>query len=189
MKRVLALLLVALIAIPAFQSCKKGENDPAISLKSRKARLVGEWELTEGTLTRVMGGTTVVYTYTGTTVSVSTGGSFNYTQSLTVEKDGTYKLTTIDNGDQTVDEGQWYFLEANKDKELKAKEAVAFVVTKRTYTPAAGTPTITSFVSVMPNYVWQLDELSSKEMIIIYDEVTTTSSTTSITGTMTYEKK
>jgi hypothetical protein len=189
MKRVLLFLLIAVFAIPTFQSCKKGENDPAISFKSRKARLVGEWELTEGTITRNWSGTTIIYTYNGTTVSVSTGGSNNYTQSIVIDKDGTYELTTIDNGTSTVDIGQWYFMEGNKDKDLKAREAVAFVVTTRTVTPPAGSPTITTYVSVVPDYVWQLDELSSKELIIIYDESTTGGTTNSFVGTLTFTKK
>lgn len=31
--------------------CKKGENDPTLSLRSRKARLVGKWVLEEGNMT------------------------------------------------------------------------------------------------------------------------------------------
>jgi hypothetical protein len=45
MKKVFLVMLAALIVIPAFQSCKKGENDPAISFRSRDARLIGNWKL------------------------------------------------------------------------------------------------------------------------------------------------
>ena len=38
---VFALLSVTILA------CKKGENDPFLSLSSRKARLAGEWKLTK----------------------------------------------------------------------------------------------------------------------------------------------
>lgn len=34
---------LALACLPLIQSCKKGEGDPFLSLRSRKARLTGEW--------------------------------------------------------------------------------------------------------------------------------------------------
>ena len=43
------LLILALVA--AFTSCKKGENDPFLSLKSRKGRLAGDWIVKSATYT------------------------------------------------------------------------------------------------------------------------------------------
>jgi hypothetical protein len=190
MKRLLLVLLVAMIAIPTFQSCKKGENDPAISLKSRKARLVGEWSLKEGVLTSVNGGTSTILTYNGTTLSFSSGGSVNYTQTMEIIKDGTFKNTTLNNGATRIDEGQWYFMGANKDKDLKNKEVVAFFVTQISYTPAGGTTSIGTYKGIQPDYMWQLDELKSKEIIVKYDESSTEGgSTDTYSGTVTYEKK
>lgn len=41
-------ILLVLAFVAAFQfSCKKGDEDPALSLLSRKARLVGDWNLVE----------------------------------------------------------------------------------------------------------------------------------------------
>ncbi len=189
MKRLLLVLLVAVFAMPTFQSCKKGENDPSISLKSRKARLVGEWTLEKGTITITSGGSSGVITYNGSTESFSTGGSLNYTLKIVIEKDGTFESTELEDGDLTVTEGQWYFLDGNKDKDIKAKECVAFVNTKVTSTPAGGTPTISTYSSVVPDGTWQLDKLSSKEIIVKYDEQYTTGSTYSRTGTLTFTKK
>jgi hypothetical protein len=42
-------LTAALIFANLFFSCKKGEDDPVVSLNSRKARLAGNWHLTEAT--------------------------------------------------------------------------------------------------------------------------------------------
>lgn len=44
-----AFALVAL-AIPTFTGCKKGENDPGISVKSRDSRISGVWKLTGGSI-------------------------------------------------------------------------------------------------------------------------------------------
>jgi len=45
MKRLLLVLLVAIIAIPTFQSCKKYENGPTISFRSKKARVANDWAI------------------------------------------------------------------------------------------------------------------------------------------------
>lgn len=40
---------IAVLLTAGFVSgCKKGAEDPAISLRSRKARIVGEWDMTKG---------------------------------------------------------------------------------------------------------------------------------------------
>jgi len=39
-------IAVAIVSVTV-QSCKKGEDDPAISLRSRDARLIGEWKLSK----------------------------------------------------------------------------------------------------------------------------------------------
>jgi len=51
MKRKIMILSMLLIgATVILNSCKKGEDDPFITLHSRKARLTGEWKLTEMSL-------------------------------------------------------------------------------------------------------------------------------------------
>lgn len=37
-------IAVAIVSVTV-QSCKKGEDDPALSLSSRKARFAGEWTI------------------------------------------------------------------------------------------------------------------------------------------------
>lgn len=39
-------LMIGAITLPAMESCKKGENDPGMTFKSRDKRLLGTWELT-----------------------------------------------------------------------------------------------------------------------------------------------
>lgn len=189
MKKLLIVLLAVVLAVPAFQACKKGKNDPAISLKSRKARLVGEWRLEEGTITITLGSNTQVITYNGSTASYSTGGSVSYTQTVTVNKDDTWESNEMNDGDLTVQEGQWYFMGDNKDNEIKNKECVGFVITRQTFTPAGGSASIYSASGVTPDFVWRLDKLSSKEIIVTFKYVETGSTTYSRTGTVTYTKK
>jgi hypothetical protein len=205
MKRLILVLLVAIMAIPAFQSCKKGENDPTISLRSRKARLVGEWKLSEGTIVNNYGSDVYTFTYNGSTCVVSGAGSasWSHTDQISIEKDGTFKLTLVDDGATDILEGNWYFLGANKETEIKNKEAVNFVYTKWTSTPAGGTPTVTSYSGFIfthysvPNgfndfpyngfgFTWLLDELKNKEIIVKVESTKTGTTTDNYTGTMTY---
>jgi hypothetical protein len=194
MKRVLLVLLAAVFAIPAFQSCKKGENDPALSLKSRKARLCGEWNLKEGFTKNINhDGTITTYTYNGTNVVITATGlpddGYIITKKLTVNKEGTYKLENLYEDNETISEGAWYFGRANKDLDLKDKETVIFVRNKYTYVD--GTTVITTGNETLENFsTWQLDRLSSKELIVLINGAATENGeTSSYTGTMTYEKK
>ena len=47
MKNLKIALFVVLAATFILPSCKKGENDPFISLKSRDARITAKWKLTK----------------------------------------------------------------------------------------------------------------------------------------------
>jgi hypothetical protein len=202
MKRVLLVLLIAIIAIPTFQSCKKGENDPAISLRSRKARLVGEWKLSQGTVEKKIGSNVLNYAFDGakcvTTGDVNT--TTNYTEDLSIMKDGTFTFSIFDDGKKIIYLGNWYFLGANKDSDIKNKECVNFVITKCTYTPPSGTTVEMDYTGFyydlriinLPfsegnGFTWQLDELKNKEIIVKFSfSIKTPTDTNSYTGTLTY---
>ncbi len=188
MKRLVLVLLVAVMAVPMLQSCKKGANDPGISLRSRKARLVAEWTLSSGSVVYTSG-TSETLTYTGATVSSSLGGSQSYTETVEIIKDGTYKRTVINDGATRVETGQWYFMEGNKDNDIKSKEVVSFFETQIVYTPAGGVATTATYTGVTPDYTWRLDELKNKEIIVLIDETSNSGTASSTKGTMTYTAK
>jgi len=191
MKKVKFALLMLLAAILILPACKKGENDPMLSLLSRKSRLVGEWNLKEGTTTYTQGGTTFTYTYNGTTRSYTISGqtfTTAYTQKTTINKDGTYKVEINDDGDLTTEEGIWFFGGKSKELELKNKESVIFRKTSKVQTSNGTTSTTTYSGTDCPAYSINIDELKGKEMIIIFDGTSTGSSTSTNTGTMTYEQ-
>jgi hypothetical protein len=194
MKRVLLLVLLAIIAIPVFQSCKKGDNDPAISFKSRKARLCGEWNLKEGfSIDISSNGNIKTHTYDGTKVVITETGSpddsYIFTIKVTINKDGTYKYESIYEDSETISEGIWYFGRANKDLDLKNKEIVHFVRNKYTYTN--GTSNSSTGTESLENIsTWQLDKLSSKELIVISGgSAALNNDSSTYHETMTYEKK
>jgi hypothetical protein len=191
MKKVKFALLMLLAAILILPACKKGENDPMLSLLSRKSRLVGEWDLKEGTTTYTQGGTTFTYTYNGTTRSYTISGqtfTTAYTQKTTINKDGTYKEEINDDGDLTTEEGIWFFGGKAKDLDLKNKESVIFRKTSKVQTSSGTTSTTTYSGTDCPTYSINIDELKGKEMIIIFDGTSTGSSTSTTAGTMTFEQ-
>lgn len=114
----LALFLFAIMLV--FNSCKKGEDDPFLSLRSRKSRVIGEWTIDTwketsnynstsnfGSSTDTETGTTVLdingnnYTSSTNETSVYSSGTDTYTStmngtavaSLTFENDGTFEKT------------------------------------------------------------------------------------------------
>jgi hypothetical protein len=124
MKKILVLSLGLLFVGSTFTACKKGENDPFMSMKSRKARVAGEWTVSssEGTETTKenyqSGGDTysVVQTeastyngVTNTTVTTSvitnltTAASISdnetttstYTETYTFDKEGAFTYTRL----------------------------------------------------------------------------------------------
>ena len=158
-----AFALVAIIGLTTISSCKKGENDPFISLKSRKARISGEWKLSEGTITETStsGGTTDtdVTTYTGTTKSYN-GNTSTYSETLTIEKDGTFESVIIEDGVYLTIRGNWYFSGKSKDIELKKKEAIIFSELQYVFT--SGTNTYTGLYG---DQIILIDQLKNKEII------------------------
>lgn len=109
MKKVVLMLAVSGLML-ATPSCKKGENDPALSLSSRKARISGEWNVSsydadyhdaDGSdswhSTEKFDGTKITSTWSQTVSGVTTSGNGTdvVTVSLfdfTIEKDGNYTM-------------------------------------------------------------------------------------------------
>ena len=119
MKKLIVLLVTISMAMSFFNSCKKGTNDPSISLRSRDARLIQKWKLTGMTSTvtsvdtNTIGTTfttiTTTKTFDGTTLSSTmsiTNGTTGTTNSTTATSTGSYLLTI--NKDGTVSYTQTY---------------------------------------------------------------------------------
>lgn len=187
-KKTINIFAALLLMLPIITNCKKGENDPFLSLKSRKSRLTGEWELKEGKITETSGGSTTTYTYNGTqqTVSSSLGSfTFDYTEKITFEKDRSYEKVTVDDGDTETIKGEWYWIGKNKNLDLKNKEAVG--ITELQYTSSGGT---TTYTGVYADDILVIDQLKNKEMVIKRSYTSSSSgSSTSREETFTYEKK
>ena len=176
--------------VVTFDSCKKGAEDPAISLLSRKARLVGDWKLTKGTTTQTsQGGTVTITTYDGT--NETTGSSSSpYTMTISFAKDGTFKSVTTSTQSNSfytavstqTTTGTWDFNSGVGD--VKAKTIVSLHPTTETNetvttisgsSPSTNTST-TNYTSTSYSQEFTLLELSNKELHITLNDVSTGSS-------------
>jgi hypothetical protein len=98
MKKILIYSLALGLILPMFNGCKKGADDPGLSLRSRDARITGIWELVEATESRKS-----VYTSTANTITTTItterdanfdGSVFSFTELETTKIDTTtYKIT------------------------------------------------------------------------------------------------
>lgn len=172
--------------VVTFDSCRKGAEDPAISLRSRKARLVGDWKLTKGTMTSTsQNGNITTTTYDGT--NETTGSSSSpYTMTISFMKDGTYKAVTTSTQSNsfytavTTQEttGTWDF--NSGIGEVKAKTIVSMHPTTETTTTATTMSGSTTTNTSTTNYTstsyaeeFTLLELSNKELHINVNDVST----------------
>lgn len=131
MKKLTKAVLAILVVASSITACKKGEGDPAISLRSRAARVAGEWKVssqetksdysnTSTGSTGNSGSSTEKFTET-TYTATNTSGANTSTETGTVadnswtfEKDGTFKHTmnyTVKKVDDNSSTGFTYITE------------------------------------------------------------------------------
>ncbi|PKP05206.1 MAG: hypothetical protein CVU11_00680 [Bacteroidetes bacterium HGW-Bacteroidetes-6] len=203
MKTIIKASFIFAVVAALFSGCKKGENDPFLSLKSRTSRLSKEWKLVSADYTETFSSTGSVdyyssthYTYDGaemnesnsTTIGTNTTTSTDsYLYSINVEftKEGSFEQTISSDGITSVGAGYWTWIHKIKDQELSNKEAVIL-----TYASGTSNSTLTG-TSINPDQIMVIDKLSSSELVVIYDykETTTDGDVLTQTGTMTFQEK
>lgn len=169
------LAIIAVLSITLLAGCKKGENDPFLSLKSRNARITGTWRLVsqESTQTDVDNGVSEVYTstYDGTTLTNTDPwgtSSITYSHTIEIKKDGKYKMTRVEDGTTYENQGNWWWINSKKKK-----------------------------VRIAFDDDWgsfYIDRLKNKEMVLKIDESYSTSesgfsSSSTMSGTWNFEKE
>jgi hypothetical protein len=193
-KTILFAVLGFMIAGTALESCKKGEGDPFLSLHSRKGRMAGDWKLKSGTGTDVNGSNTTTYTYDGTNVTATPGGTSGYTLEWKIEKDGSYTSTevqTYGSITQTVTTtGIWNF--TSKIGDFKNKDHVVFYPRTETTVVTSGSSTTTTTDTYEGDQVMmtaELNTLKNKELVVktTYKH-TDSSGTTSTDSEFTFEQ-
>jgi len=185
MKNTVVLLLSALVIAVSFSGCKKGENDPLLSLRSRKSRLEGNWVIVkeEVSETNINGSTTeaIQSVYDGemkvTTTTTTVGAlattvidTVKYTFNFDIKKDGNYKMIAANENkiDIVTTEGTWLFLGKSKLNDLKNKEAILLTTSKQVVSsnPVANSVNYEN----LNGLTIVIDELKNKEMMTIVEE-------------------
>jgi hypothetical protein len=140
MKKIVSpLVLLALLSSLFFTTCKKGQSDPAISLRTRKARVVGEWRIKSGNASVTIEETGAApfnqaHQFDGSTTMINETESGNvayiykaaYVLTLKCKKDGSFELTENYAGKNVIASGKWNFI--GGVGEAKNKESIVFVV-------------------------------------------------------------
>lgn len=198
MKRVFLIISALILLLSVFNSCKKGEDDPFLSLRTRTQRLTGTWTLKSAdyTKTEKMGSWYTAkyhYIYDGSKYNkeisyndtLNNVETYNYSEEIEFKKNGTYSKNYSNNGDNFTEEGMWTWIMKNKESELKDKEAILITITKEIDT--SGTETY-SGVSNYPDDMMVFKKLSNKEFVIHFDysHSNEDGEIASYTGTMTY---
>lgn len=177
MKTTIKVLIAAMaISSVGFVGCKKGEGDPFLSLKSRKARLSGEWKVSAGKGSDTDASGTDNWVYDGTTQTTTTSTNNTITDKYTVtyefEKDGAFKMVQTDNNTSTAIvttvTGTWNWTGGVGDVKSKSQIVMTWLST------STGSATQTWTGDNAPQMVMDVYQLKGKE-IIFKSEGTTTS--------------
>jgi hypothetical protein len=126
MKKLLLLAFVGLTIL----SCEKGENDPFMSLRSRDARITGEWELESMSATYIdkMDSNEFKTTLNLEDGIITQKEFFNgvedpdetttasFSRILEIMNKGKYKNVTTDDGQVLTIEGDWFWVQSDKNK-------------------------------------------------------------------------
>ena len=92
MKKLMVGLMPVAVAGLTVTSCKKYDEGPGLSLKSKKSRVAGEWEVdkyiqSDGTESQDNASTVIKFEKDGAYTYTNTGGSFNGTWSFDDKKE------------------------------------------------------------------------------------------------------
>jgi hypothetical protein len=187
------IILAALTASFCVEGCKKGEGDPFLSLRSRKARVAGEWTVTSGTGKKLSLGTTTTWTFDGSTYTETIPPLPPITKSLTMEftfeKDGAMTKNVVETAvsfgipvvQTTESVGTWNFIGGVGD--IKNKSQIILTVNKVTVSvTGSATPQVTVYEgSDAPTETFDIYQLKNKEMILKSSGSTTLAGITTTT--------
>lgn len=184
MKKSISFIIIISLTIISFNSCKKGENDPFLSVLTRTQRLSGNWKVikeetkieynvtglqdTSIVTNVIFDGTMAIATtvYKNSDTSVTVKDTSYYNEEIKFDKSGSYSKSTKNNISLalTTIEGNWIFLGKSAANDLKNKEAILLTTTSRLETNGTNT-TIFNYED-LDGETLVIDRLTNKELII-----------------------
>jgi hypothetical protein len=184
---VLIILFFALISVN-IESCKKGDGDPFLSLRSRKSRLTGDWKVSALTSTYKYNNKTYETTFDGlkkkmvlTVKDTLINGSAtdfitteNYLGEIMIDyhKNGTYNYSEtfqdVGTGNAITKDfkGDWYFMGGNSQNEYKNKELLAMQVTEYSYNSYIDDDYSTIYQGTNTLDVYEIYQLKNTQIIL-----------------------
>lgn len=166
MKKIFVYMIIVSVAAPFFSSCKKGENDPFISLRSRKSRVAGEWEVTSAKGSQIETGpfsSNYSWTFDGSVYTETSGSgssSVSRTMEYTFDKNGEYTFEETINGSIYKSKGTWNFTQGVGETKRKSQ----LLLREESYT----TPSSVSNSEGSTPYSigYEIDELRKDKMVL-----------------------
>lgn len=159
-------LILVLVTVLFFTSCRKGEDDPSVSVRTRKARLAGEWRLESGKSSYTEGAYNRSYVFDGNNVTLQLSSlnaiyyTGKYTLSLIIKKDGKFSFKENIAGQVLEAEGTWNF-NSGVGKE-KNKESVVFFIEN----VVKGYTDYGIFNRWSTTFAYKIKELRNKRLVI-----------------------
>ena len=180
MKSIFKSIFIVVIIVITLISCRKGEEDPFFSFRSRKARITGYWRLTSGTTNISYNDTTQVLTYNGASIDYVVSaknegtlysGNISYSELWKINKNNTFEMYKNYPDYDISMSGDWVFYPKDKCKDLKNKEAILFSVKskKYIYPNIMYNQTYTYTGDYCPYYMFTISQLKNDEIILGYN--------------------
>lgn len=147
--------------------CRKGAEDPLLSIHTRKARLCGDWKVTGGRTSYGNPDIYMVFKYENNGIlEVNIGSNKingSYFFEFKINKDGTYSIYETMSSPYTIsyilnERGYWYFLGRNKANDNKSKES--FVLQPLSLTE----DDISYEYSDLPSVIYHITRLKNNEI-------------------------
>jgi len=188
MKNTKRLLFIVIIISFSLTNCKKGEDDPFFSFRSRKARITGEWVLKSGNIVQKDANSEIVQTFDGNYKYISSD-TIPFQEKWTISKNGDFEKIVITSVTSTTT-GTWSFGNKDKAKDLKNKESLVVRITRYQTNQWSGPIDISYSGTTGPIETYIMKELRNKTLTIKYEGTSTENNlTVTYSGTMTYEKQ
>lgn len=167
MKYISRIIILGLL-LAGFAACKKGEEDPRFSLRTRKNRLSGDWHMVSGRASITAPGMNNAYIFDGSGMRLDVTSNKpvyyvgTYMLWLDLKKDGKFHLKENYAGAILEADGEWNFNEG-VGKDEKSKQAIIFTIKDVAQGYTYGNNLFNRF-SV--SFIYKIKQLKNKEIVL-----------------------
>lgn len=189
-------LMLLLLTAGVFVGCRKGEDDPWLTLRGRKTRLVGKWSVTSGMVQRgalfttsegnqVVGTSTSRYSetaveqtnfYSRVTGDVTSTMQGDFSGKVEIFRDGTYTMTMTEkfsaqgnNQTETNVGGTYkgYWSFTGGNQANNTRKREQLVLQTVSFVPVTGTGEVNT--NPVPDAIYTINQLKHKEIVLSFE--------------------